>query len=542
MLTLPLEPTDDRANPAFRNAAGCALWLGQLQLTNLHLAHGVLRTQLNESNRYPMSSLERLQTLELLRETVSSVQADYARKLIAKKLPLSEDEYTMFVSIIELWQSMFTGYQRCLHAWMAGDKPLVSSGALLCQRCLMYSGLQIFEHLRTGYEFDGKLWHQLHALYAFSEERGLQLERVDDDLSTSRQSSCHAIYTRTLLACYTRPAELTRTQLHLLDRWLTLWSPSISVERHCAMTQGEEAAPLAVDLNSAQGLQPPRQLNPSDSVRYLAMQSLSKLLRVKIILLQQGKSPQQLELGTGYNSVDCGDFLNYLHQCWCEGRGARLAERRSTAQQAQACYGLNEIYAHIANKPFEQQGTETGLDTASRRQLETFGRVLSAPGSSRSSLADSLSPLESWLIEDESILGARLLRENPVGARIGHNQLIAVLHTDAKAFMLSTVRWVHITGAGQLHAGVRYMPSVPQAIVMRSVGTGKAPSERPVAALLLPAAPALKIPASMVIPRDWFHPDRVVEIVNLDGGKVEVQMGFSVEKGLDFERVSFTPL
>ena len=537
MLTLPLDPTDDRADPAFKNAASCAQWLGQLQLTNLHLAHSVLRTQLNEFNRYPMSGLERLNTLELLRETVSSVQADYAKKLIAKKLPLNEDEYTMFVAIIEMWQSMVTGYQRCLHAYMAGDKALASSGALLCQRCLLYSGLQIFEHLRTGYEFDGKLWHQLHALYGFSEEKGLQLKEVSDGLNGSKQSTCNAIYTKTMLACYTRPSELTRTQLQLLDRWLTLWSSTVTLERRHAMSK-DDAPPLALDLSSTQGLQPAQQVNPSDSVRYLAMQPLSKLLRVKIILLQQGQSPKQLELGAGCNSADCTEFLNYLHQCWCEGRGARQAERRSTNRQAQVCYGLNVIYAHIADRPFEQPSKGTGVNTVGRRQLETFGRVLS----SRISLAERGFALENWQIEDESILGARLLREKLAGARLGLNQLIAVLHADANAFMLSTVRWVHVTQSGQLHAGVRYMPSVPQAIAMRSCETDNTASGKYVAALILPAVTALKIPASLIIPRDWFHPYRVVEIVNLEGEKEEVQMGFSVEKGLDYERVSFTPV
>lgn len=539
MLTLPLDPTDDRADPAFKNAGSCALWLGQLQLTNLHLAHSVLRTQLNEFNRYPMSGLERLNTLELLRDTVSSVQADYAKKLIAKKLPLNEDEYVIFVAIIEIWQSMVTGYQRCLHAYMAGDRPLASSGALLCQRCLQYSGLQIFEHLRTGYEFDGKLWHQLHALYAFSEEKGLQRKEVSDGLSGSRQSSCLAIYTKTLLACYTRPAELTRTQLQLLDRWLALWSPTVTLEHRHTMSK-DDAPPLAVDLNSMQGLQLPQQISPAESVRYLAMQPLSKLLRVKVILLQQGQSPKQLELGSSCNSTDCIEFLNYLHQCWCEGRGARLAERRSTSRQAQVCYGLNDIYAHIANKPFAQPSKETGVNTVGRRQLETFGRVLPKPD--RSSLTEMDFALETWQIEDESILGARLLREKLAGARLGPNQIIAVLHTDANAYMLSTVRWVHVTQTGQLHAGVRYMPSVPQPIAMRSCEADKKASGKYVAALILPAVPALKIPASLIVPRDWFQADRVVEIINLDGEKEEVQMGFSVEKGLDYERVSFTPV
>src|SRR5512139_1370956 len=91
MLTLPLDPTDDRANPAFKNKGTLVQWLAQLQFTNLHAAHQQVRKQLDEFNRLPMRALDRLDTLELLRETVAEVQADYAKKLVAKKLPLSPE-------------------------------------------------------------------------------------------------------------------------------------------------------------------------------------------------------------------------------------------------------------------------------------------------------------------------------------------------------------------------------------------------------------------------------------------------------------------
>src|SRR3989338_8669978 len=102
---------------------------------------------------------------------------------------------TVFVAIVQLWQALVLGYQRCLQAYMAGDKQLTTQGALLCQRCLLYSGLAIFEHLRTGYEFDPDLWHQLHELYAFAEKNALQLAEVPDPLNTIQpRSSCQNIY------------------------------------------------------------------------------------------------------------------------------------------------------------------------------------------------------------------------------------------------------------------------------------------------------------------------------------------------------------
>ncbi len=540
MLTLPPDPVNDRANPAFKDAATCAQWLGQLQLTNLHHAHSDLRLQLDEFNRYQMPGLERLQSLELLRETVSSIQADYARKLVAKKLPLQQDELNIFAAIVGLWQSMITGYQRCLQACIAGDAELTAFGPLLGQRCLLYSGLQIFEYMRTGYEFDSKLWFQLHQLYAFCEEQGWHAREVNDDLNGDiRTTSCNAAYVKTLLACHAHRADLSRQQLQLLDRWLTLWSPAVSVERRNTADDGE-VPPMVVDLDSSLGLQLPQLLSPSDRLRYLIMASLNKLMRVKTVLLQQGQSPQQLGLGGGCNSTECVAFLNYLHQCWCEGHDGRLTERHSTMQQAQVCYGMESCFACIANKPFKQPAKDDAMDTLSRKQIAAFGHVLS--DTNRHTLAEIGLAIETWQIEDESIRGARLLRDGNDGVRLAPGQLIAVRPTDANAFLLGAVSWVKVTRTGQLRTGVRYLPGLPQAVALKATGVNLTVSDKYVAALLLPAVPVLKTSASLIAPRDWFKPGRVVEIVQLDKKRLHLKMELGIETGSDYERVSFAEI
>ena len=546
MLTLPLEPTDDLANPAFKDSASCKQWLSQFQLTNLQWAHGVLRTQMDELNRYPMRGLERLHILEQLSETVEHVQADYARKLIAKKLPLNKDELTIFVSIVGLWQHLANGYQRCLQTALAGDQQLVSFTSLLCQRCLLYGGLQIFEYLRTGYEFNTRLWEQLHALYAFSEQQGFHAEKVENERTGEKMSalhcaSCLTIYTKMLLACHAHPAQLTRTQLKLLDRWLNQWSDAFTLVRHYQRSK-DDAAPLMVDLLSTQGLRPlplvPLSKTPGQidqNVRYFAMQPLSKLLRVKTILLQQGQTPQQLDLGDEASSEACVEFLQFLHQCWCEGVGTRLAERNHTAQQAHVCYGLEGIYAHITNKLFKPVARNSGVNELARKQIATFGRVLVETNRSAN---DSGHPLETWLIENESILGAHMLRSEIAGVRLSPNQIVGVRRADSDDFMVGEISWVHVTQTGQLSAGVRYLPGIVQAVTVQAQGMKVAEPSAP--ALLLPALAALKTPASLVLPRNWLQRNRVVEITHSDKQTFTVKLGFSVEKGVDYERVSFT--
>mgnify|MGYP005805621677 CR=1 FL=1 len=538
MLTLPLEPTDDRANPHFKDAAGCTQWLGQLQLTNLQLAHSLLFTQINEFNRYPMRGLERLNTLELLRETVGYVQDDYAKKLIAKPLPLNESELMIFMAIVQLWQAMVLGYQRCLQSYMAGDKQLAKHGALLCQRCLLYSGLEIFEHLRTGYEFDDKLWHQLHELYGFAEGQDFQADEVTDPLNQKYpRSSCRSIYVKTLLACHARPAELSRSQLQLLDNWLTQWSGTMTVERSYTASKGD-AQPLAIDLVSTRGLQPVKQVTHSSAMRYLAMVPLSKLLRVKTILLQQGQTPRQASLCEHCSSNDCIELLTFLHQCWCEDCSARFGERQPIAQHAQLCYKPEGIYAHLSGKPFRQPGRDNTLGNTARQQIETYGRVLK--DAHNKELLEMGYPLETWRLDNESISGARLTREDTFGGRLSHNQLVALHPDDAETFMLGIAAWANVTRTGQLQIGVRYLPGSAGAVSMRATGVNMTVPEKYVPAFLLSAVAAINIPASLIIPRDWFQPDRVVEILHQNGEKEHMKMGFSVEHGIDYERVSFT--
>ena len=532
MLTLPLEPTDDRATPAFKDRAGCTQWLGQLQLTNLQQAQHALRSQLDELNRYPMRALERMQVLELLGETVAHVQHDFARRLVAKALPLNTAELAVLESLAALWQGMVTGYQRCLQSYVAGDRQVAAHGALFCHRCLHYCGRQILEYLQAGYEFDGALWQQLHTLYAFAEEQELHLLEVDNEPATgiAGQSHCRTVYLKLLLICHAHPFELSRNQLNLLDRWLTKWQDSLSLERHCTRSRGE-AQPLAVDFDSSLGLQPLSQ-DATGRLRYLPMVPLSKLLRVKTILLQQGQSPQQLELEGCGKAEDCAEFLTMLHRNWCETPSERRVLRSSAGQEVHACYELESIYSHITQKPFRSKRRSDSSINMARSQIATFGRTLSDTGKHHD-LAALGYPRETWTVDSGNLLGALLVREEEAEARLATKQLIATFVDDTNC-TLATVNWLDVDRTGRLHASIRYLPGAPEAVLATTQEVSGA------AALLLPPMPDLRIPASLILPRNQFQPGGQLELTLRDGKKKKIKMGISVEKGGNYERISFS--
>lgn len=552
MLTLPLEPTDDRANPLFKDVKSCTRWLGQFQLTDVSGAHATLLTQLNEMNRFPMRGLDRWHILEQLRETVYAVQAEYAKKLLGKKLPLNDKEFMIFVALNTLEQQMVIGYQRCLQALFAGDSRL--DVVALCQRCMHYTHRQIFTYLHTGYEVSGKLWQQLHTLYAFSEEQEFQTQAVQDydeknknhnakHQSAKYQTSCHAIYVQTLLIAYARPQELTRKQSYLLERWLAQWSTSITVAHTATVSRGD-ALPRVVDLSGAKGLQAINQAEQSTHLRYLAMMPMSKLLRVKTILLQQGQSPKQVELSDVGSDIDCVELLNFLHQCWCERSGEDSPTHSGIAHQAHVCYGLEDIYAHIANKPFKVSTRSVNtMDTITRKRIATLGHAGTEAG--YGGAANFGQPLEAYEIIETSVLGAYLLRKSADGVRLSRNQIVATRTGTSGNFKVGVISGVMVLNTGQLSLRVRYLPGVAQAVTLDSKGARAVGAKKPAAAILLSALAEVGIPASLLIPREWLllgvtQETGQQEITQQDNQKISVKLGFSVEKGADFERVSFT--
>jgi hypothetical protein len=273
-------------------------------------------------------------------------------------------------------------------------------------------------------------------------------------------------------------------------------------------------------------------------MRYLGMVPLSKLLRVKTILLQQGQIPQQLELGD-VNSSDCAEFLKSLHHYLCEENTDRQSDRQNSTQLADLCLSIEGIYAHISLTPFRQPKQEIGSDRMEQKQIAAFGRVLT--DNNRQNTVELSFPLESWHIENESLFGAKVLREENKGERIGVHQVVAIRPKDTSTFILGKVSWVVVTLSGQLRMGIQYFPGVAQPVSVQKKGLNTTLTDKAVAALLLPPVPALNTPPSLIVPRNFFQANYLADITELDNKIQSIKMGFSVLKGIDFELISFTP-
>jgi hypothetical protein len=302
----------------------------------------------------------------------------------------------------------------------------------------------------------------------------------------------------------------------------------------------EDAPPLFVNLGGSLALQSIQHARDASGMRYLVMLPLSKLIRVKTILLQHGQTPQQMELGSELTAKECGDLLNKLHACWCETRPDPLADTLRKTTSLDMCIGLEQIYAQIAHMPFKPLKDSSKADKIAQRQIETFGRVLDE--TDKHELRELGFVPEEWLVEEDGLIRGRMLRLHTSGERLGPKQIISVSPPQTNNNKVGVIDFVRVTQHGHLYIGVHYLPGKPQAVVVRGNTENEYLQSGSAAALLLPAMDKLNIPASLILPREWFQAGRALELNLPDNNKQKVVLGFSVLKGGDYERVSFKPV
>ncbi|HUK03885.1 MAG TPA: hypothetical protein VLV90_02235 [Burkholderiales bacterium] len=532
MSSLDLPELSPSAAPAFMDAAGVKAWLEDVPLANVGAAQQQLFAEVKEFNGFEAKGTVRLAALEAVREAVNFVEIEQARRFTNRALPMAEQEGAVFEDTLALWEEMRLGYLRCLQAILDEEPGMREEAALVCQRVLSYTGLKMFHRHRAYRQVPASEWRELHRGYALAEELGVAEEAVKDYLNRDvNDTSPRIAYMRALLLGMANPNELSQRQLtfvaYLLERWAE------KVEISSAAPEGEEAAPLVVDL--ASDACPDREGVQAAEPRYLDVKRLGKSLRNRIGLLRKGESPAKLALGEDCVQPSCEQLLVFLYRQWCQARQPRATERKRSVDAAQACNDLGAIHYYISGHVFKQPGEAKELTQAQRDQIAAFGRVSTRDEDDYSVVHGYL--LEHWQIEDESAQGLKMVRRagNP-GKRYSHGQLIGVRPADSKSFMLGQIRWLMQNDAGDLYAGVRLLAGLPAATAVRPTGINVIGAKY-VQALSLTAASALNAPPTLVLPSGWYKPKRVIDV--FVDREIKVRLTEMLERGADHERCAY---
>lgn len=467
------------------------------------------------------------------------VEEELARRYQNKPLILADEEAGTFRRVVLVWKKMSQAYALCARLVEpdAAKPEYAELVAMIFQRCLYYSGLIIFEHFRARRELPAGAWRELHAYYSAAEKWGVSTIPVEDALeSGTLGSSCAAAYVTLLLVDLASPYRSSFREMNLIRQWAGMWANLVSIHRIDSKPSG---CPYVIELDKDLALHPGKFLSePAGDARRLDTLRLSQQIKHMLNQLRERVSPSQLGLGEE-TSGHVMQLLNRLIRPWAQTESPRKFRRFAAKGTARVATGFEAMHFFVSGKEFIQPDAALAYSRKElermftfRDRIETKQEVVVAPSVNFS--------VDEWAAIDQSANGFRLMRSN-AGHKILHNQLVLISPHDGEHFLLAQIAWLMEKSDASLIVGVATLPGLPAAIAVRLAAEKGVESKRYVRAFELPALPAIKEDCSIVMPFGIYQPSRILEI-SVDGETRLVRMHHILQRGTDFDRISYLPV
>lgn len=519
----------------YRDEHQCLSVLARLPLTNVPVAHQTLGALIGGMEYQSPEPMAYLRLLETARSALEFVQEELSNRYASRPCTPAGPEDEVLQKVVALWQAFSRAYARV--AQLGAAEPDVQAYiALICQRCIHYSAQAVIEYFRARRSVPVGMWSDVNGYFATAEELGLAVVNVAGGADGKvKHESCNASYAGLLLVELANPYCRSQREFTWLCRWAQRFARLTSV---IPVADGVEAM-HGIDLMQDRGPQPLRFLQPTWTLRQIDTAPLKKFLLQVIERLRQGTDPLALGLGKDCVQPATGRVLSGLFRIWCLALHQRRFPRRPASGTAEMCAGFERIHVMVSGTEFVQP---EHVSTYSRRDVDhiaTFGERV-----------DNNQPLylrsvqmgyggESWDVVDESVSGFRLRRLAP-GARLSFGDLVGLRPPAGGKPLLCRISWLMYENDGSLLIGVFVLPGTPEAVGIRNTGVTVSQQEKYVQAFLLPQVAALKELPSLVLPRGWFQPEKVIEVFT--GRRAQVKLMALVGAGMDFERVTYMPL
>lgn len=518
------------------DARACTALISGLPLTNARAAHQTLITLLTGISHRPPGAADYLDVLETMRAPLSFLQDEIAQRYAAKPLPPAPAESEAFRQVLSVWQSMARAYAQVAQLGI-GDARIQEKLALICQRCVHYAGKVVLEFFRARREPSPGAWIDLHGYFATAEEWGIDKTAVPEPLNEARkQQSPSESFASVLLVDLASPYSRNSHEFIWITRWARRFAP---LTAFYPLDEKSEFRAYGIDLMHDAGASPLEYLSHTNSTRWFDTRNLHGAIKELLAQIKAGEKPGRLGLGDDCPATTASRLLLQLYKPWCLYATPRRFQRRGSDGFAQITLGFDAIHFHVSGGEFNQPDHVRMYSRDDMERIWTFRDQLDPTQLNvRASQIQLDYPLERWSVADQSVSGFRL-RRGEAGSRIEHGQLIGLKPPDGEHFLLAQISW-NLMQKDDLLVGIHVLTGIPQGVAIRATGSNVSPSERYVRAFLLPAMPALKEVASLVLPHGWFQGERVIEVFT--DRQLRVRLDVSLALGSDFERVSFTRL
>lgn len=525
----------------FSNPAACLNLLQKLHPTDIPRTHALLVNMIETLLHAAPAPNQHLEVLEAAREAIACCQDGIARRYASVPLPPDSEENESLQQVLRLWRSLSRSYAQIARL-DAVTGTLDDQRALLAQRRTYYAGQALFEYFRARREVPPGCWAEIHASHADAAQADVHRIRVSDPLNDvwHAQSALEA-YVAILLTDLANPYGRSERELNWVIRWAQRFSP------YCTLTEADKSArptDYGVDIHGDVGLRPLGLIPQAPARLRFDGSTLANQIQAVLAQFKRGAKPASLGLGEDCPTDASARLLLSLYRPWGRGTaGRRFPRRRTEGRLALSADWLTIGFA-IEGVVFRQPRIDTPLHRLRDDiSLLTFGaraQEVDTPQHMQARHQRDAERLgldyERWDVLDQSVAGFRLQRRTR-GERISHHQLVGIRPPDGERFLLGDLSWLMYREDGTLEAGVEMLPGIPRMVSVRqtSPGSGRAPYQQ---GFLLPASAALKTPACIVLPSQWYATAQLVELHDEEASR-QIRLQRLLRRGTNYDLCAF---
>jgi hypothetical protein len=535
MVTSPITPVQPQAGAplgqlAFADADGCATWLRTLPVTNIARYYEEILDQLRRVGEAEFAPRERGRIAELMREPVSFLHTELARRYAGKPQPSAAREREAADQALALWQALWVQYSACLKPLLEGDAELQGVKAKVLQRGLWVGKQLVLVHGLARRTPGATVWQELHAYFRLAEILECAVTAVSDDLMPNAIGlSCYSTYAHALLLDLADPCSMTVRQIELTDRWLAMWARKIFPYAQQRETEGPV---ITVDLDGLGGatLHAAEPRHGGQSMRYCYPAKLAASVRGRLKRLASGANPAELQLGHDVSADACSTLLSQLDAHWYALPLKRGAGGESQTGLELCTGGLGAAYFRVSGKTFNSKDLVGHLSYQGTQHLATLGALTDYDRNKDE--AERSWAWERWQGNYEWT--AAMLHHPAVGQYRWHLDQLVIVRDDER-LRCGHVVHVALDTRDQLNLGIKLWAGAPAAIAVRALTTMLV-EEAPIPTVILGATPD-ETPAMLVPPRT-FNPGRIFRTIS-SGPERRFRLTRLIQRGADFERVAF---
>ncbi len=516
-------------------------WLKNLPLVNMGESAKRFYEGLRQLNRLDIAPKQRLEDMELMRDTAHAILDHLGKHFVGRTMPLPPKSRKIAQFNQVLLIELAHGYKHVLHDVVNRERKLDNKRLTLAiERALFYLDRSQVLAAQTYTSLPPHLWLEANQLYAFAERNGLSTRAVrEPHFEILEKCSVERLYLKMCLFAISRPDALHLGDARKLDAYLE-YGCSLAALLPAPRLDTRESV-FVVNIDSAD---PPQyrhleQLDSSPANRYLDLQKLREELQRQIDAQDTGSFSVMHE-----RTAISFDLARRVLENWDSSARRRFA-RAARGDTITAAVGLRQIWQAIeddirGDDASADQGVELTLqtipeeeqvkdwwnepvvdlsDTIHGQPANVWDMVASGTVINDEYLKEKRQELEQiekparpdswqeWKIVNASAGGYGLRWESDEPSRAQVGELIGLREREGRDYEWRTgvIRWMSHNRHGHLEIGVQLLAPKTLTLQIEPPRALRQTHREPIRGLMLPGIRTIQQKPTIIVPGNTFH-------------------------------------